>query len=190
MSNFFYCGSCSKRYTNRRTVHLRQSEHVARNIPLPPAASSTRIKQALRTCPASPDYLDCGNGDSLSVNYSSPESISSSNTSSLSFESHIYPDSSLSDKFDSYCRSGLGSMVLFPQHQCEVNLLHILKGVPLKLYDEIIDCVHTAALSGVDFKKIAPRKRQVVLNYTQKRFDMLDIPAKPKSISAWLPADC
>ena len=117
----------------------------------------------------SPNSLDVGNADVFSDKSHSPCASTTSNTSSSTpvSNSALPPDTSLSDKFNSYCQSGLGSMILEAQPMCEINLLNILKGMPLKLYDEIIEWAHTSFLSGVDFK-VKPRNRQSVLNNIQK----------------------
>ena len=163
MASFFYCGSCSQRYSTPRglSIHLNRQNHVACTkervaLPLPLAVPSPEL--------LSPSYPDAS--IDVSVSPSLDRTLNCRN--SLPPIDYTIPDSSLFEKFHAHSASGFGTSFLDAQARSEINLLNILKGVPLKLYDEIIQWAHMSILSGVDFKKIKPQNRHSVLNKIKK----------------------
>ena len=181
MPSSFPCGtpSCNEVFTTRcaLTNHLIYHGHVASNeapIPAPrPSEPLLRSSSSVFT-----NLLDGGNDDSM---FNVDDDLVERDS----------PDSSLLDKFDSHSRSGLSSMSHPAEHICEIELLKLMKGVPLRLYDEVIEWAHKSSLAGVDFKKIKPRRRQAVLNNIRTRFDMTDVrPTTKICFIAWMPKVC
>ena len=136
MSLPFECGSCPKRYASNHALSthlLRNADHVARNVLT--ATDTASLAELSSSSSLIPDH-----GDEymlFAASSSSPgvESTSRSSHCSPQFKSGCsissppdsieVPDQSLMIKFDEYCRSGYGSMIIEPQRRCEVQLLHI-----------------------------------------------------------------